>query len=142
MACCTIALDMRKYLNIKQQLQDVGLGLDECVVIGSGALNALKLRPAKDIDLMVSEDTYQKLKESGDFRIGTWPDQEVLLKGVFEIGRIWGGENFESAYKKAFVIDGVAYFNLQDLRKWKLAKGRDKDLRDVQLLDNYLKINK
>jgi hypothetical protein len=39
----------------------------------------------------------------------------------------------------AEIIDGLPYVNLQDTILWKTQQNRGKDLRDIELINNYLK---
>jgi len=41
----------------------------------------------------------------------------------------------------AEMIDGLPYVNLQDTILWKTRENREKDLRDIKLIKDYLKLN-
>ena len=56
-----------------------GVSRDNSIVIGSGVLEALGLRKARDIDLVVSGDEFARLAESEKFE----PDQTKDC--------LWGG---------------------------------------------------
>jgi hypothetical protein len=36
------------------------------------------------------------------------------------------------------VIDGIPFASLEEVRKWKIASGRPKDIADIKLIDEYL----
>lgn len=48
---------------------------------------------------------------------------------------------FDELLKDADIIDGIAFLSLRNLRMFKLSSGREKDLKDVTLIDSYLKDN-
>ena len=87
---------------------------------------------------------HQKLRETGE-----WQEEEkygkiFLKKDVFEINPELSWEEYDTTIEKAIssalVIDGINFMNLEELYKFKKALGRDKDLRDIILIKNYLKI--
>jgi hypothetical protein len=43
----------------------------------------------------------------------------------------------EDIIASAEMIDGVPFMNLNELRAFKLAMGREKDMRDVELIDKF-----
>jgi len=43
--------------------------------------------------------------------------------------------------RDAEVIDGLSFVLLEEVLKWKKLNGREKDLRDVELIMEYLKNN-
>lgn len=42
------------------------------------------------------------------------------------------------AITSAMIIDGIYFMNLEELKKFKTALGRDKDFADIVLIDAYL----
>jgi hypothetical protein len=44
--------------------------------------------------------------------------------------------------KDATVIDGVPYVQLEELLKWKKVAAREKDLKDIVLIEKFLVKNK
>jgi hypothetical protein len=136
-----------KKMNIKQKLLEIGLSSDNSVVIGSGILQALKIRDSKDIDLVVTENEYEGLKQGGKLTTHvTKYKKEVLKDDLFEIGTSWDvldkEYKFEDFENNSVVIDGVRYITLDFLYKTKESwlKGgtaRPKDINDLELLEEY-----
>ena len=44
----------------------------------------------------------------------------------------------QEAIDSATVIGGIPFMNLEELKKFKTALGREKDFRDIQLIEAYL----
>jgi len=43
--------------------------------------------------------------------------------------------------KTAFLIDGIPFMNTEELIKFKMAFGREKDFKDIELIKEYIKNN-
>lgn len=127
-------------MNIVERLKELHLSDGDFVVVGSGILNALGIRESGDIDLIVSEAAYARLDADG-WTHGLWGEQVVLQKDIFDLGRIWFGKDVEDLLKDAQFVDGVPYLSLEDVYAWKKIKGRDKDIRDLELIQAYWKSN-
>ena len=124
-------------MDITHQILKLNLPADSFVVVGSGILNALGIRPANDIDMIVSPELFDRLAKAG-WSKGSWVDQTVLAKGKFDIGQHWMGDGVDKLLQRATVIDGIPYLSLTDLLAWKIARARPKDLADVQLINDYV----
>lgn len=136
---------------MKEILEKLSLNSDNSVVIGSGILQALGIRKSKDIDLVVTQEVYDALKESGKFKVSNNHGRETLSDGKFEIGTNWyvldkhyTVEDFKS---ESAIIDGVRYVTLDFLyrakKSWLTQKDvRPKDVEDVKLMEEYLNKHK
>jgi len=134
-------------MNIKRELERIGLTIENSVVIGSGILSALNIRESQDIDATVSEDVYKRLSTDSCFKKAENHGREVLTDGLLEIGTSWGVLNkdwkFDDFLGESVVIDEVRYTTLEFLlavkQSWLLEKdARQKDIDDVELIKNYL----
>lgn len=118
----------------------------EYVVVG-GAMEAHGIRKAHDIDIVVTPKLYNSLKNSGwtpcdcDNCLNTG---RILLKG--DGVDILPDYSWEEKYKadtqdliqNADIINEIPFVKLEELKKWKEAAGRDKDKKDIILIDKYL----
>mgnify|MGYP001615810733 CR=1 FL=1 len=138
-------------MSIKDELEKIGLTSDNSVVIGSGILSALNIRESKDIDIVVDEKIYERLSGDSRFNKSENHGREILTDKLLEIGTSWGvldkNWKFEDFLSKSAAIDGVRYITLEFLlavkKSWLLDKDvRQKDIDDVELIENYLKSNK
>lgn len=117
----------------------LGYAPEEYVVIGSGLLDALGLRTASDLDLVVSSRLFAELLNSGEFETEPAPERggPILLKPPLEIWTNWG-DRFETIYEHSIVIDGVHFVSPEYLLTKKRERGLPKDLEDIKALEKYL----
>lgn len=134
-------------MNIKNKLDDLGLTSENSIVIGSGILSALNLRESKDIDVVANEEKYKELADNNRFKKEQNHGREILDDGLFEIGTSWTvvGKTwkFDDLLNHSTIIDGVRYnaveFLLDAKRRWIAdGEGRQKDIDDVKLMEQYL----
>jgi hypothetical protein len=134
-------------MDIRNKLNELGLNSDNSVVIGSGILNALNLRESKDIDVVVTEEKYKELSNNNRFEKKQNHGREILDDSFFEIGTSWAvvGRTWklEDLLSHSVVIDGIRYNTIEFLfeakRRWIAdGEGRQKDIDDVKLMEQYL----
>ena len=134
-------------MDIKNKLNELDLNSDNSIVIGSGILNALNLRESKDIDVVVTEEKYKELSDNSRFRKEQNHGREILNDDLFEIGTSWTvvGKTwkFDDLLNHSTTIDGVRYNKVEFLlgakRRWIAdGEGRQKDIDDVKLMEQYL----
>lgn len=123
-------------MDFKHEIEKLQLPEDSFVVVGSGILGVLGIRESNDIDLVVDKVVYDSFENRG-WDKGSWSDQVVFRRGVFDIGYDWYGQSAKDLLFKAEVIDGVPYLSLDEVYEWKKLKGREKDLRDIELINRY-----
>jgi hypothetical protein len=123
-------------MNFKQKITELNLPEHSYIVVGSGILGALGIRESNDIDLVVDKEVYNNI-EKLNWDKGLWGDHPVLQRDVFDIGHDWYGETAQDLLKRAQIIDGIPYLSLDEVYEWKKMKGREKDLHDVVLIDQY-----
>lgn len=134
-------------MDISTKLGELGLSTDNSIVIGSGILSALSIRNSNDIDVVVDQKAYARLKQDSRFTIGQNHDREILADELFEIGTSWGVLGKEQALddltKNSVVIDGIRYITLEFLlavkQSWlKDDNVRQKDIDDVKLIQEHI----
>ena len=138
---------MSEVIPIQEQLENIGLNEDNSIVIGSGILAALGVRPSNDTDLVVAATAFERLDESGRFQNSVSYNQPVLLLGPLEIRKAWGvlgkEQTLTDLSAQSVILDGVRYISLEFLLAVKMDwiakdEARDKDVRDVQLIRQYM----
>lgn len=125
-------------MSIIERVKATKLPLEEVVVIGSGLLDALGLRKADDIDLVVSWELFDRLTVSGSYAQKERAGEPYLIRDDIEIWMSWGNDrkpNFDALKDAGVVIDGVTFVNKDFLISWKKQSGRDKDISDIRLLE-------
>jgi hypothetical protein len=128
-------------MKITEKIKSLNLPFGEYVIIGSGILDVLNIRPAVDIDIAVLPDLYKKLKEIGEWKEREKHGKYCLEKETFEIatGASWGDYKpaMEELIASATIIEDIPFMNLDELIKFKIALGREKDFKDIELIKNY-----
>lgn len=117
-------------------LAKLNLPRDEYAIYGSGPLGIRDIRDSRDLDVVVTDSLYKKLKlelleeEPGKLSAGEGVD---IFSG--ELSKI---KNFNEVIKRSEEIKGLKFVLLADIIEWKQARGREKDLRDIKLIEKYL----
>lgn len=126
-----------------QRVRALGLPDGQYMVCGSAILELLGIRKAGDIDLLVSSALFEELEtKRGWLRNPQYPttldtpDHSAGAKQSLDFMR----ENYalDDMLPNAHMQDGIAFMSLEQLREAKTQLGREKDLRDLQLIDEYL----
>ncbi|MDD4662226.1 MAG: hypothetical protein PHG24_03010 [Candidatus Pacebacteria bacterium] len=134
-------------MKIKNYLDKFKLNKDNCIVVGSGILKALNLRENKDIDVITTKEKYEELLSNPNFEEKQSHGHGVLTDDLFEISIDWTVLDktwtFKDLTNQSIIIDDVRYTTIEFLLKAKkswIEKGeiRQKDLDDVQLMEDYL----
>ncbi len=132
--------------NIISDVKKLNLPIGEYLVVGGSALAARNIRQYDDIDLIVTNKLYEKLKKDG------WEEKEKVINH-FHLYKYNAevAKNFshiegcklitENVIKNADIIEGVPFMSLDDLIELKQAMGRDKDIKDIELIHEYQKRN-
>ncbi len=113
------------------------------IVYGSAPFAVLGIREVNDIDLLVSDELYEKLKKDGWKKVIKGPNDEPLTFDIYDAHRTWKFSGYAPSLpellSRSFEVEGVPFASLEDVQKWKADWGREKDLEDIILIDNYLK---
>ncbi len=112
------------------------------VVFGSAPLAVLDIREVRDIDLLVSQDLYEGLENDGWKKVIKGPKDTPVTFDIFEAHPNWDfspyAPTLSELLSRAIEAEGFPFASLEDVRKWKAASGRPKDLVDLKLIDEYL----
>lgn len=130
--------------NIFNEVRSLNLPFGNYAVIGSGVMSAYGIRPHKDIDLVVTQDLYEELKKRGWQIKQVKPDFEVVVFGMTEASpKMVTLDNYkpaiESLIDNADVINDIPFTKLLDVIDFKRALGREKDINDILLIEDFLK---
>lgn len=133
-------------MNIIQKIKELNFPSNQYLVVGSGILDILDIlgiRSAVDIDISVTKDLHEELRKSGEWKEEEKYGKIFLKKGIFEINPELCWEKYktttEEAITSALIIEGIPFMNLNELIKFKHALGREKDIKDIELINIYLK---
>lgn len=130
------------------RVKELGLPLEQVVVIGSGILDQLGIRQAADVDVAVSQEVLDNIADDEGWtekidknqrRYFLKQDRSAEAWDGWEIdGRIVG---YDELLENAVEYDGVKFVSLDFLRRWKNWRRREKDIQDVKLIDEWRKKN-
>ncbi|OGZ62787.1 MAG: hypothetical protein A2639_00375 [Candidatus Staskawiczbacteria bacterium RIFCSPHIGHO2_01_FULL_34_27] len=133
-------------MTIFEKVKKLDLPPGEYVVIGAGILEALGIRNTHDVDIIVAQKLFEKLRESKIYKEEIRWNKIFLIGNQIEIGIKLDWENYSTTIKEAIntatIIDGVPFLNLEETIKFKKAMGREKDFKDIELIEKYLKDSK
>ncbi|OQA37067.1 MAG: hypothetical protein BWY53_00151 [Parcubacteria group bacterium ADurb.Bin326] len=127
-----------KYL---EEFLALNLSSEDFAIFGSGPMVIRGMRENDDIDAIAREGAWKKLADKYPENVKS--DKEIVI-GKLSIFRNWlpWFSDVEELIDSADIIDGVRYVKLENVKKWKEAYGRTKDLEDVKQINKYLDENK
>jgi len=127
-----------------ERVKDLGLPLDQLIVIGSGILNQLGIRQSADIDVATNREALEEIARSDDWVRKLDKNQRQYLVKCDGSVEIWDGweidgrvVEYDELLDYAVEYDGVKFVNLDFLRRWKSWRGREKDIQDMRLIDAW-----
>lgn len=126
-------------MDIIDEIYNLGLPLDEIIVVGSGIMVQAGLKGYADIDLVASESLYERLKHSGEWTIKQFENgEEYLARGNVEILQSWDSKNdspnFTELRHDSINIQSVSFIKLERLLAWKTKLNREVDKEDIKIL--------
>ena len=127
-----------------ERVKELGLPLDQIIIIGSGILDQLGIRQSADIDVATNREVLEEIARSDGWVEKLDKNQRQYLVKHDGSVEIWDGWEIDGRiieYDKlldyAVEYDGVEFVNLDFLRRWKNWRGREKDIQDVRLIDEW-----
>ncbi len=112
------------------------------VVFGSCPLALAGLREAGDIDMLVTKELFDSLRQQGWKKLVKNENDIPLTKEDIEVHYKWDFSSYQPTLEHllatADFIEGIPFASLKEVRKWKKSSGRPRDLRDINLIDAYL----
>jgi hypothetical protein len=121
-------------------INDLGLKIWDYVIYWGWPLWVRGLRETDDIDICVSIDARKRLLEKWNTIVITKFNNESIVIGDLEIACtiLWlSPMETESAIARPDIIYGCAFLTLDLNKKAKLSLGRPKDMRDIELIEEY-----
>jgi hypothetical protein len=125
-----------KYRN---KLKELGIHKNQCCVVGSSVLNALSLRKADDIDFTLLHDIRMKKFDNGVTKMDeidvvsyNYPRTFSLIKN-----KITDNQLIKNP-KNHFFLRGFKFADPKIILTRKQHQRREKDIRDINLLGEYL----
>lgn len=135
-------------MNFKTQfdnLKKLNLPTSDFVVVGSGPMSVRGIRESEDIDVIVTPSLWNEMSKKYKVGINSFGVEILNLENDIEtlnpVQSLFGNSKtipVEEIFTQADTFDGIKFLNLDHLKKIKRELGREKDLRDIELIDKYL----
>ena len=131
-------------MDIFQKVKSLNLPIGEYVVCGGGSLAARGIREARDVNILVLPALYQSIKEKGGWQETDYvTGEKILAMDGYQAAQSMNAGDYkvdaEKLIKSADIIEGLPFLNLSELVAYKKARGKEKDLKDIELIESYLK---
>ena len=133
-------------MDIFSKIKNLNFNVGDYIIIGGAALAGRGIKETKDIDIFVSRDLLVALGSNSDWRHHPRIVQGeeaglVNVDGTVELYPTMGGITFDELKMKQEMINGIPFANLHDIVKIKETYNREKDHKDIALIEEYLKLN-
>jgi hypothetical protein len=132
------------FSDLLEELKKLNLPKGKFAIFGSGPMAVKGLKEPHDLDVIVTEDVFEDLKSRSNFETKIIKDFEYLEKDGIEFLKEWDPVewNVERLINEAEMIDGLPFVKLDEILKWKKFENREKDQKDIKLIEEYLKNRK
>lgn len=126
---------MTEFREMLRGLDFLGLSRDDYAIFGSGPLGIRGIRESADIDIVVRDEVWEGLCKKFPCE-----DDSFISVGDIDVVRDYWKKWFDmdELIDGADIIEGYRFVKLEHVVEWKKARGKEKDLRDVVLIDAYL----
>ncbi|MTI47882.1 MAG: hypothetical protein FH761_08580 [Firmicutes bacterium] len=124
---------MLKKGNIVEKLKELNLPINEYWVLAGAALVLHGVKEeTRDIDLGCTSNIIEKLASRG-YKVKFEDDNSRSLQvgDEFEFFENWDVEEIE-------MIEGLPVGSLESIKKHKVDLGREKDLKDIELINQFI----
>lgn len=128
-----------------QIVKELKLPVGKYALFGSAPLGVRGLRECHDIDIVVMEDLWNDYSSKNGWEVKKHSDgTSYLVNGSIELWKDWGPGQWDinRLIKEAEVIDELPFVKLEYVVEWKKLYGRDKDFKDVETIEKFLRTQK
>ena len=128
-----------KYLN---ELKSLNLPTGEYAIFGSGPMAIRNIRESNDIDIIVKTELWESLVKKYPASLHNNPT--CLKIGNLEIYKDWLilSGRINEMIDSTEIIEDFPFVPLKYVVEWKTQFGREKDNKDIKLIQKYYKENK
>lgn len=133
---------MKSQESALDQLTELHLPQRSFVVMGSGILEALNIRMAEDIDMVVNQEVYTHFLDTGWTERIASNGAEGLERGIFQAYDTWNDEGVVKTLDELLInaewVNGIPFNSLARLSLYKKRRGRGKDIADLELIERFM----
>lgn len=127
------------FMGLIGDLKKIGMPPMDFAVFGSGPMAVRGLRDTEDIDVIARGRAWEIAKSKGERRTSEFGDESyAFADGKIEVVDRWADWNVDELIDGADEFEGIRFVNLETTQKEKIRRGRDKDLKDVELIGRYM----
>jgi hypothetical protein len=103
-------------------------------------MGARGLKECNDIDILVNLEVWEEYKNKNwELKVGGHGSL-YLSKNEIELWKDWspGDWDVKQLIQEAEIIDGLPFVKLEKVLEWKKLIAREKDLRDIEIIEKFL----
>jgi hypothetical protein len=125
-----------------QKVKELNLPIGEYALFGSAPMGVRGLRECHDIDIIVTEKLWNDYKNKSEWKLMEIREDNNYFEGLrnddIELWKDWWpGWNVDKLIQEAEIIDGLPFVKLEEVIKWKRFRAREKDLKDVEIIEKF-----
>jgi len=126
-----------KFEKLLEELKRLRLPADKFAIFGSGPMSVRGMRESNDLDIIVKKDLWDRL----DKRFLIRSDSGGIVLGSIDVAKDWlpWFDDIDELIDTADIIGGFRYVKLEHVLKWKREMSREKDRKDVKLIEEYMR---
>lgn len=132
-----------------QKIKELNLPQGKYAIFGSAPMCIRGMRECRDLDVIVTEDLFNEQNEKPGWEIRKTKKSIYLEKDGIELWKDWGPDwssagqwDIKGLINEAEIIDDLPFVRLKEVLEWKNILGREKDLRDIEIIEKFLQIQK
>ncbi|KKS44538.1 hypothetical protein A2567_02580 [Candidatus Azambacteria bacterium RIFOXYD1_FULL_42_11] len=128
-----------------QKVKELKLPIGKYALFGSAPLGIRGLKDCHDIDIIVTEDLWNEYQDKENWETKKFNNGTLYLaNGGVELWKDWGPGRWdiERLIREAEIIDKLPFVRLEKVLEWKKQNGREKDLRDIETIEKFLRMQK
>ncbi|MFH1979038.1 MAG: hypothetical protein ABII97_01470 [Patescibacteria group bacterium] len=131
-----------------ERLKQLNLPKGRYAIFGSAPMCARGLRECRDLDVIVTEDIFNEYKEKPNWETKKTDSSVYLDNNGIEFWKDWapdymnGKWDIQKLIDEAEIIDDLPFVRIEEVLKWKKVLAREKDLKDIEVVQEYLKKQK
>ena len=136
---CGVFPNKEFFLKVKK----LNLPIGEYALFGSAPMGVRGLRECRDIDIIVTNGLWKEFLDNFGWKLVKTQDKDKYSDGLERDGielwkDWWPGWDVNKLIKEAEMIDGLPFVRLEKVLEWKKFIAKEKDLKDVELLEKFL----
>lgn len=123
------------------ELDALGFVIGQYAITGSGPLAVRNLREASDLDIIVLPEVWSQYSKTYPVKNEHFETIQIGNISLLGEGSYFSNPDIypvDKQIEEADIIDNHAYVNLPTIRLFKEKLGREKDLKDIELIRSFL----